>query len=119
LSVSVKKTKTAQIIITSNDSSPSGLIWDGDSYSCAYDALFTWGSGPLLHMACTSPISFNWFLCTITEKIGVSTVVDISMDILVFLLLCTWRLSTTRCARMAMDPHGPTGHMAAYGQNCT
>src|ERR1700683_2901690 len=41
LSVSAKKTKTAQIIITSNDSSPSGLIWDGDNYSCAYDALFT------------------------------------------------------------------------------
>ena len=41
LSVSVKKTKTAQIIITSNDSSPSALIWDGDNYSCAYDALFT------------------------------------------------------------------------------
>ena len=41
LSVSAKKKKTAQIIITSNDSSPSGLIWDGDNYSCAYDALFT------------------------------------------------------------------------------
>src|ERR1700734_1386815 len=40
LSVSVKKTKTAQIIITSNDSSPPGLIWDGDNYSCAYAALF-------------------------------------------------------------------------------
>ncbi|KIM77344.1 hypothetical protein PILCRDRAFT_76841 [Piloderma croceum F 1598] len=41
LSVSAKKTKTAQIIITSNDSSPSGLIWDGDNYSCASYALFT------------------------------------------------------------------------------
>jgi len=39
-----------------------------------------WGSGPLLCMACTSPISFNWFLCTITEKIGVPTIVCISMD---------------------------------------
>ena len=27
----------------------------------------TWGSGPLLCMACTSPIGFNWFLCTITN----------------------------------------------------
>jgi hypothetical protein len=41
LSVSVKKTKATQIVIASNDSSPSGLIWDGDNYSCAYDALFT------------------------------------------------------------------------------
>jgi hypothetical protein len=23
----------------------------------------TWGSGPLLHMACMSLIRFNWFLC--------------------------------------------------------
>ena len=30
----------------------------------------TWGSGPLLRMACTSPVRFNWFLCRITEKIG-------------------------------------------------
>jgi hypothetical protein len=36
---------------------------------------FTWGSGPLLCMACTSPIGFNWSLCTITEKFGVSTLV--------------------------------------------
>ena len=28
----------------------------------------TWGSGPLLRMACTSPVSFNCFLCTVTEK---------------------------------------------------
>src|ERR1700729_3219912 len=28
--------------------------------------LFTWGSGPLLHMACMSPIRFNWFFCKIT-----------------------------------------------------
>jgi hypothetical protein len=41
LSVIVKKTKTAQIIITPNHSSPSRLIWDGDNYNCAYDALFT------------------------------------------------------------------------------
>ena len=38
----LKKTKTAQIVTASNDSSsPSGLIWDGDNYSCAYDALLT------------------------------------------------------------------------------
>ena len=37
-----KKTKTAQMILASADSfSPSGLIWDGENYSCAYDALFT------------------------------------------------------------------------------
>jgi len=41
LSVSAKKTKAAQIVIASNDSSPSGLIWDSNNYSCAYDALFT------------------------------------------------------------------------------
>ena len=44
----------------------------------------------MLRMACMSPISFDWFLCTITEKIGVSTVVGISMDILVF--LCCFQL---------------------------
>src|ERR1700734_1528823 len=42
LGASAKKSKAAQIIIASEDSSsPSGLIWDGDNYSCAYDALFT------------------------------------------------------------------------------
>ena len=42
LSASVKKTKAAQMIIASdNSSSPDGLIWDGDNYSCAYDALLT------------------------------------------------------------------------------
>ena len=42
LSVSAKKTKAAQMILTSeNSSSPDGLIWDGDNYSCAYDALLT------------------------------------------------------------------------------
>ena len=41
LSVNVKKTKVTQVVIASNDSSPSGLIWDGYNYSCAYDALFT------------------------------------------------------------------------------
>jgi hypothetical protein len=40
LSASAKKTKADQIIIAS-DSSPSGLIWDGNDYTCAYDALFT------------------------------------------------------------------------------
>ena len=41
-SASIKKTKTAQMIMFSADSSsPSGLIWDGKDYSCAYDALFT------------------------------------------------------------------------------
>src|ERR1700735_4040597 len=28
---------------------------------------FTWGSGPLLRMACTSPIGFNWFVDKITQ----------------------------------------------------
>ena len=37
-----KRKRGVQIEIASNDpSSPSGLIWDGDNYSCAYDALFT------------------------------------------------------------------------------
>ena len=41
-SESTKKTKTAQMIMASADSSsPSGLIWDGENYSCAYNALFT------------------------------------------------------------------------------
>jgi hypothetical protein len=29
------------IIASDNSSSPAGLIWDGDNYSCAYDALLT------------------------------------------------------------------------------
>jgi len=29
------------IITSDNSSSPAGLIWDGNNYSCAYDALFT------------------------------------------------------------------------------
>ena len=42
LSASAKKTKAAQMIIVSdNSSSPAGLIWDEDNYSCAYDALLT------------------------------------------------------------------------------
>ena len=42
VSASIKKTKTVQSIMASADSSsPSGLIWDGKDYSCAYDALFT------------------------------------------------------------------------------
>ena len=28
----------------------------------------TWGSGPLLHMACTSPTRFNYFLCKIIQR---------------------------------------------------
>jgi hypothetical protein len=27
----------------------------------------TWGSGPLLRMACTSPMRFHWFLCKMTQ----------------------------------------------------
>jgi len=34
LSANTKKTKAAQMIISSNESSPSGLIWDGYNYSC-------------------------------------------------------------------------------------
>ena len=42
MSASVKKMKTAQMIIGSdNSSSLSGLIWDSDDYSCVYDALLT------------------------------------------------------------------------------
>ena len=42
LSASVKKMKTAQMITSYDNSSlPSGLIWDSDNYSCAYDALLT------------------------------------------------------------------------------
>jgi hypothetical protein len=29
---------------------------------------FTWGSGPLLRMACTSPMKFHWFLCKMTQR---------------------------------------------------
>jgi len=29
------------IMFSADSSSPSGLIWDGKYYSCAYDALFT------------------------------------------------------------------------------
>jgi len=42
LNTSAKKTKPVQMITASDNSfSPSGLIWDGDDYSCAYDALLT------------------------------------------------------------------------------
>src|ERR1700692_3500762 len=41
LSASAKKTKAAQMTMASDGVSPSGLTWDGDDYSCAYDALFT------------------------------------------------------------------------------
>jgi len=27
----------------------------------------TWGSGPLLRMACTSPMRVHWFLCKMTQ----------------------------------------------------
>ena len=41
-SESAQKTKAAPIVMASvNSSSPDGLIWDGDNYSCVYDALFT------------------------------------------------------------------------------
>ena len=29
---------------------------------------YTWGSGPLLRMACTSPMKFHWFLCKMTQR---------------------------------------------------
>ena len=42
LSESAKKTKAAPMVMASdNSSSLDGLIWDGDNYSRAYDALFT------------------------------------------------------------------------------
>jgi hypothetical protein len=56
LSDSAKKPKAAPMVMASdNSSSPDGLIWDGDNYSCAYDALLTilyevwsmWWSGPI------------------------------------------------------------------------
>ena len=28
----------------------------------------TWGSGPLLRMACTSPMKFHWFFCKMTQR---------------------------------------------------
>ena len=41
LNAITKRRKEIQIAIATNDScSPSGLVWDGDNYSCAYDALF-------------------------------------------------------------------------------
>ena len=66
-------------------------VLNHNSQSCKYLHVHkTWGSGPLLCMACSSPVRFNWFLCTITEKFGVSTLVEISMDTLVF--LCCFQL---------------------------
>jgi hypothetical protein len=42
LSDNAKKRKAAPMVMASdNSSSPDGLIWDGDNYSCAYDALLT------------------------------------------------------------------------------
>jgi len=37
-----KKTKAAPMVMASDNSSSSdGFIWDGDNYSCAYDAPLT------------------------------------------------------------------------------
>ena len=53
MSESNKKIKADQIVIVTNEpSSPSGLVWDGANYSCAYDALFTvlydiWSNGKM------------------------------------------------------------------------
>ena len=42
MSESNKKIKADQMVIVSNEPpSPSGLVWDGANYSCAYDPLFT------------------------------------------------------------------------------
>ena len=42
VSTCVKRIKAVQMITASDDSSsPAGLVWDSDNYSCAYDALFT------------------------------------------------------------------------------
>ena len=42
MSESHKKIKADQIVIVTNEpSSPSGLVWNGANYICAYDALFT------------------------------------------------------------------------------
>src|SRR5882762_2675905 len=42
LNALIKQRQKIQIAIaTNNSSSPSGLVWDGDNYSCAYDVLFT------------------------------------------------------------------------------
>jgi hypothetical protein len=54
LNPSDKKHKTSQIMVSSPDpSSPVGLRWDGQNYSCAYDAFFVvlyeiWSSDPRL-----------------------------------------------------------------------
>jgi hypothetical protein len=37
-----------------------------EATTCMWDA-FTWWSGLLLHMACTSPVRFNWLLCNMTQ----------------------------------------------------
>ena len=55
-----------------------GIIWPWFSFHIQLEWLFchqrpyyhNLGSGPLLHMACTSPISFNCFFFTITELIN-------------------------------------------------
>ena len=54
LNPSDKKHKISQIMVSSPDpSSPVGLRWDGQNYSCAYDAFFVvlydiWSSDPRL-----------------------------------------------------------------------
>ena len=37
----------------------------------------TWWSGPLLHMACTSPFKFNWFSVQWHQEFGVSTRISV------------------------------------------
>src|SRR6202167_1067071 len=41
-------------------------VSEGETSSSSYKN--TWGSGPLLHMACTSPMRVHWFLCKMTQK---------------------------------------------------
>ena len=42
-------------------------IKKGEKWINTLTPIVTWGSGPLLHMACTSLIRFNWFLSKITQ----------------------------------------------------
>src|ERR1700691_2231115 len=42
-------------------------IYHNNDCQLPIEITFTWGSGPLLRMACTSPMRVHWFLCKMTQ----------------------------------------------------
>src|ERR1700679_2353527 len=56
-----KSCKAISLWQTQFNSTVDDIIFRSNLHKC------TWWSGPLLRMACTSPIGFNWLLCKIRK----------------------------------------------------